>query len=348
MRTLLLGSLAVAEPMGQQIYEEEIADRAPALLAGTADVRRAVVRTLRSTLPGTVRIPARVLAQSSPPVRRAAGALMYHGADAVHRLDLRLPPGPHREILTVHDVVSWRFPDEATPPPAAVEECRRAEVVICPSQFSADEVSTVLGARNVVAIHNGVAGDLFDARPLGDDRLAALGLHRPFVLHAGGCTQRKNLAALAAAWPGVRSVHPDATLALVGPTDPRRTALFAGLAGAALLGRVPRTDLLGLLASASAVVVPSLYEGFGLPAIEGMATGAPVVASRTSSLPEVCGDAALLVAPTAEGLTAGLVSVLDGGDGVDERIRLGRIRARQFTWEASAAAHETIWRKRLG
>jgi glycosyltransferase involved in cell wall biosynthesis len=323
------------------------AARAPVLLAGAATVRRVVVRTLRSPYPGTTRLPAHILTDGTIRQRRAAARVAYRGADCVHRLDLRLPPGPDGEILTVHDVVSWRFPDEAVPPSVAAEEARRAAVVICPSQFSADEVATVLGVRNVVAIPNGVAPDVFGARPLSEERLAALGLRRPFVLHAGGCTRRKNLQALAAAWPAIRRARPATELALVGPADPRRNELFAGLPGAVLLGRLPRADLLGLLASAAAVVVPSIYEGFGLPALEAMAAGVPVVAARTSSLPEVCGDAALLVEPTEAALVEGLVYTLDGGADIEDLRRRGRERSGRFTWEASAEAHAAIWRSHL-
>ena len=121
---LALATLAVGQPMGQQVYEQEMADRAPGALGPGWAVDRVTVWTLRSPLAGTARIPSRLLADASPLVRRCVGTLLYRGHDVVHRFDLRLPPAPHPEVLTVHDVVSWRFPDEAMPPSDAASSAR--------------------------------------------------------------------------------------------------------------------------------------------------------------------------------------------------------------------------------
>ncbi len=333
--------------MGQQVYEHELAQRAPGELGDGWVVDPVTVRTLRSPLAGTVRLPSRVLATSSPLVRRSVAAVTYRGHDLVHRFDLRLPPARHPEVLTVHDVVSWRFPDEAMPPSDAAASARRAAAVVCPSQFSADEVSAQFGVSTCVAIANGVHPAFFEAAPLAPGRLADLGIRQPFVLHAGGCTQRKNLAGLAGAWAKVRSRHSDTQLVMMGPADPRRNMLFDPLPGTCLIGRVDDDTARGIMAASSAVVVPSVYEGFGLPALEGMAVGVPVVAARRSSLPEVCDDAAYLVEPDPDGLAGGIVAALDRGPETDAMISRGRRRASSFTWETSVAAHAAIWRASL-
>ncbi|MGX1703269.1 glycosyltransferase family 4 protein [Microbacterium sp. NPDC055357] len=331
--------------MGQQVYEEEIIRRAPRALGSGSSVSREIVRSMRSELPGTTRLPTWVLSRAPRPVRRAIGATMYRGADIVHRMGFGMPPARVPEIITIHDTVAWRFDDESLPEPFAADELRRAAAVIAPSQFAADDVAEYLGIDRVEAIHNGVDQRFFDAEALDSRALSNLGITGSYVLHAGGASKRKNLDALAEAWADVASARPDLTLVLSGPEHPRRTRLFAQLPRTRLLGRV-RGDLIpGLLAGASAVVVPSLYEGFGLPALEAMAVGVPVVAARTSSLVEVVGDAGVLVEPSGAAIAEGLVYAASDESSVGALAERGRLRAQGFTWERSAAHHAEVWRR---
>jgi glycosyltransferase involved in cell wall biosynthesis len=344
---LVLATIAVPVPMGQQVYEEEVAARAQSALGGAAEVRREITRGLRADLPGTVRLPRWLLSQAPTSVRRAVGATLYRGATAVHRMGMAMPPARVPEIVTVHDTVAWRFDDESDPEPFAAEEIRRSAAVISPSRFAADDVAERLGLDHVHVVHNGVDERWFAATPLTATERRDAGLPERYVLHAGGSSTRKNLAGLAAAWPRVRSACPDVSLVLCGPPSSRRTEKFAGLDGTHLAGLVDADLLPRVVASAEVVVVPSVYEGFGLPALEAMACGVDVVAADRSSLPEVCGDAGILVEPDGAALADGIVHAL-GGDGRAERVARGRARARQFTWDVSAAAHARIWRDVLG
>lgn len=343
-RRLTLATLAVGAPMGQQVYEEEIAARAPTVIGRDVRVSRTIARTLRSPLPGTVRLPHWVLREAPAGVRLAVGALLYPGADVVHRMGLSLPPARVPEVVTVHDTVAWRFSDESDPEPFAARETRRAAAVISPSRFAADDVAERLGLAKVHVVHNGVDDRFFDARALPPESLRALGVSGRYVLHAGGSSQRKNLEGLAAAWPLVRKAFPDVTLVLSGPPSGRRAQLFGPLPGTALVGRVDDSLIPGLIAGAAAAVVPSIYEGFGLPALEAMACRTPVVAANRSSLPEVCGDAAVLVEPDGRAVAEGLEHVLRRGGDVDEMVQRARTRAQEFTWDRSARQHAAIWR----
>ena len=337
--------------MGAQVYQEQVAGRAQAALDATADVpwavRRVIVRSLRSPLAGTRRLPLARVTRADPRVRRAIGRLLFGADDVTHRMNLELPPAPGADVVTLHDVVAWRFPDESAPVPAAPEELRRAAAVICVSAFTAQEAHDLLGLSDVHVIPNGVDERFFDAVPLSAGELTALGLPERFVLHAGGAAQRKNLDALAAAWPAVRRERPGLSLVLSGPPHPRRSALFAGLEGTVLAGRLADAVMPRVLASAQAVVVPSTYEGFGLPALEAMAARVPVVAAATSSLPEVVGDGGLLVAPQGPAIADGLLAVTSGDADVERMVEVARARAADFTWERCVAAHARVW-ARLG
>lgn len=349
MPRLSIVTTATAVPMGAQAYERHVVSRAPAALAALSgpaepwDVRHLVTRSLRSSLPGNRRLPMGWLAGASPRARAAVGRLAYAGGGLVHRMALELPPAPH-EVVTLHDVVAWRYADESPPVPAAAEELRRAAAVICVSAYTAAQAVDLLGLTDPVVVPNGVEQHYFGAEPLGADALSELGVTGPYVLTAGGASERKNLEGLAEAWPRIHAARPDLALVLAGPPHPRRTELLGALPGVRLVGRVADGILPGLYAAASVVVVPSLVEGFGLPALEGMAAGVPVVAADRSSLPEVVGDGGLLVEPTGRALADAVLDVLAGGADVAAMARRGLERARRFTWEVSAEGHARVWR----
>lgn len=343
MRTVCWTRLASALPMGQQLHEERLR---MALKAGHSDrfeIVDRVLQPLRGSSRADRRLPLRVVWRLPYGAAAAVGRKLYGSVDLVHRFDLRCPPSGRDEVVTVHDLPPWRFLDEGELPRWTIRSARKALLVICPSEFAADEVRTLLGVERVRVIPNGVDCSLGDAKPLSDAELGELGLEGLLVVHAGGATARKNLGALARAWPLVLSEAPDAVLALCGPPDPRRDESFGGLLRVRLLGHRSPDFVARLMRSAAAVVVPSLYEGFGLPALEAMAVGTPVVASSCGALPEVCGGAALLVDPSPDDLARGISTALAGGPRVERLRQLGLERAALFSWERAARETATAY-----
>ena len=344
---LTVAALASPAPMGAQAYEEQIWAAARGALAsidaGTWRVRRLTVRSLRAPLVGNRRLPMGALIAATPRVRRIVGRALYAGDTVSHRMNLELPPAPYGDVATLHDIVAWRFPDESAPVSAAADELRAADAVICVSEFTAQEAADHLGLQRVRVIPNGVDPRYFDAAPLGDAAHAELGLPERYVLHAGGSTERKNLEGLADAWPRVQRERPGLTLVLAGPPHPRRTTLFAGLPATMLTGRLPDAIMPAVMAGAEAVVVPSLYEGFGLPVLEAMAARVPVVAAATSSLPEVTDGHGLLTGTTGTEIAAGLLTATSGDSGLRQLVIDARAHAEHYTWERSAREHARVW-----
>lgn len=344
---LTIASLATTAPMGAEAYQEHIwrgaADALVAVDGRPWDTRRLVARSLRSPLPGNRRLPMKALATAGSRLRREFGRILFSGGGVSHRMNLEIPPPPSGDVVTLHDVVAWRFPDESAPVAAARAELRQADAVICVSDFSAQEAADLLGIRTIHVIPNGVDARYFSAAPLDPGARARWGIPDRYVLHAGGAAARKNLDGLAAAWPAVRRERPGLSLVLAGPAHPRREALFARLPGTILTGRLPDELMPSLVAGAEAVVVPSLYEGFGLPVLEGMAARVPVVAARTSSLPEVAGGHAILTGTTGSQIAAGILDATSGDTSLEARVAGGYAHACTYTWERSALGHARIW-----
>jgi glycosyltransferase involved in cell wall biosynthesis len=254
-----------------------------------------------------------------------------------------------RNVIVLHDAAALRHPEWYSPAYAAWQRrllpllARRALHLITVSAFSRAELGALLDAApdRVSVVPGGVDAAFSPGADAGRAR-AGLGLARPYVLCVASHTARKNLAALvpaahALALEGVEVV-------VIGGHRPQFAA-EAGLDGLRLLGHVPDTLLPGVYAGAEAFVLPSRYEGFGLPVLEAMAAGTPVVASDAGALPETCGGAARLVAPDPEAVRAALVGLL--GDAT-ERARLraaGLERAAAFNWDRTARAVDAVLRR---
>ena len=249
-------------------------------------------------------------------------------------------------VATMHDIVPIAHPDPRWTGwqknlrwrRRYAATVRRATLLIADSQFTADEIHRMLGVprdRMRVAL---LAADDFTVPPVKGDAeaLARLGVRQPFVLAVGAADRRKNLGLLERAMPRVVAEHPGTTLVMAGP---RRDAQppFADAPWHQTLGFVSEEELAALYRAAAVLVMPSTYEGFGLPVLEAMRLGTPVICARGSSLPEVGGDAALWVNGEDDaGLAAKIVQVLSDPR-LSARMRAASLeQASRFSWDETA------------
>ena len=289
----------------------------------------------------------------TPSVDRMLGVGSGGGADVVHATTWAIPPTSRPLAVTVHDVAFLRDPDHFTAHGSAYFHRalnitrKRADAIIVPSQATADDcVEAGLDASRITVIPHGLSHTPVTADQVEDFR-ARWDLTRPYILWVGTREPRKNLPTLLAAYRQMEDA--DLDLVLVGPagwgSDPTDAPLAPDRVH--VLGRLDDADLACAYAGARVFTFPSLWEGFGLPVLEAMAHGTPVVTSAGTCMEEVTGDAGLLVEPTdAAALAAALRTA--AGDAHDDLAAAGIERARRFTWEASATAHAEVYRHLAG
>ena len=284
---------------------------------------------------------------------------LFHGANFVIPVRSICP-----SVSTVHDLAFMKAPEAygvayrnyiRLQVRSAVSEARH---FICVSNAAKNDLVGVLGVseKRVSVIHHGVADEY---RPIEDNAQleevrGKLGVPARFALHVGVVQRRKNIETLiAAAAPLIRDGILDGVVLAgqegFGAERVREAAAVAGIRGRVFfLGHVPQVSMAALYGLAAVVVMPSWYEGFGMPVLEAMACGTPVVASSTSSLPEVVGDAALTVFPDdTAGLRQSICRLLADSTLYATMRRRGLERARLFSWTEAASHHLQVYRAAL-
>ncbi|HEX2481044.1 MAG TPA: glycosyltransferase family 1 protein [Methylomirabilota bacterium] len=285
-------------------------------------------------------------------------------ADLYHAPHYVCPPWlPCPAVVTVHDLIHLRFPVRHRHPLAPLYArlmlrlaVRRAHRLITVSESTRRDLVERLGARpeRIRVIPNGVGAPFAPPERSGglDPALTALGVMPPYFLFAGNPLPHKNVARLLDAFVGLPPVL--GQLVLVGIPPPARAHVDALCAAPRLGGRVTvlapvsAPVLARLYQSALAVVCPSLWEGFGLAALEAMACGAPVLAANRGGLPEVVGDAGLLVDPTNVDALRQAMYTLADQEPLRAALRArGLARARAFSWRHVAEATVAVYREAL-
>lgn len=285
-----------------------------------------------------------------------------NGSDLIHSLHYTHPLfSLTPRVVTIHDLTFLIFPELHTLVRRVImpffirRAMKNAEALIFVSKATLDDAARLLpiGCNLRCVVPLGVA----PFRPISkDDRsskeiLSRFDVYQPYLLFLGTLEPRKNIVRIVEAFERVAESHPTLCLVLAGKLGWHTSEIASAIEHSSVrsrirhLGFVTEAEKASLLHNCAALVYPSLYEGFGLPVLEGMAAGAPVITSNISSMPEVAGDAALLVDPTSvEAIASAMEELAWDMDLVANLRRAGPIQASAFTWKNTAESTCAIYR----
>ncbi len=333
------------------------------LSAGQQNLHSRPAGASPALLPGCDRLPGLVILGTVllPSVARRLALDVVH--DPTGLAPFALGGGTARTVVTVHDVFAWSIPGHSTVADTLLYHhwlprvLPQVDAVITDSQVSRTDIVRYLhlSSDRVHVIYPGVSSYLFRASEQDSRSFEAKGRFPDhYILFVGSVEKRKNVDGLLRAYAGLRRMGEQRPLVVAGvqrsnARDLPQLVEQLGLQGnVQFIGYVPDKDLPSLYSGADLFVFPSLYEGFGLPPLEAMACGTPVVCSNAGSLPEVVGDAALMVDPhDTEGLTEAMRRVLADNELRLDLRRRGLRRAAEFTWERTAQETLVVYERLL-
>lgn len=261
------------------------------------------------------------------------------------------PVFAHNHVITLHDIAIFPHPEWFSSSYSLWKKtlipqvAKRAKGILTVSEFSKSVICTYLDIppQKVKAVYNGV--DIRRFKPAADSTIQNVrnkyDLNTPYLLTLGSLDPRKNFKRTAEAWELCKKQEglKNFVLAIAGGSNANFNNLVWGSSGdsAKLLGYVDDEDLPALYSGAAGFILPSLFEGFGLPVIEAMACGTPVITSNTTALDEISADAALKVTPSdTNAIKEGILELLNSPGLQTKLIDRGLKRARRFSWDKAA------------
>jgi len=276
--------------------------------------------------------------------------------DIFHSLSGCVPKkADFKTIMTIHDLAYYYFPDYLTPPTIKffkkyyMESAQSADALIAISESTKKDIMKFweVPEDRIHVIHHGVSDKYFERKPDNEilETKKKYSIPGDYFLFVGELNYRKNIHTLIKAFEIFQRENKGCKLVLTGKLQKgtygntinsiiKETGLKNDII---FTGRVTMDELFCLYQGATAFVFPTLYEGFGLPVLEAMASGTPVISSNTSSIPEVAGDAAILVDPEdKEAVAEAMLEILNKPDLSDILVQKGLVRGKDFTWRITA------------
>ncbi len=289
--------------------------------------------------------------------------LLYHRIDLIHSLHYTFPLlCPCRRVVTIHDMTHYLWPEMHTFGRRVAMSffggmaLRRAEGVLFVSESTRKDAERLFGPghnfRDVtpLAVDHAIFNDIQPYTIV--ETLSRLDIQQPYILFIGTLEPRKNVVRLIQSFELLSSQYPHHSLVIAGKLGWHYAATLEAIERSPNRARIHRVgyvaseDKAPLIAGCDLLAYPSLYEGFGLPALEGMAAGIPVITSNVSSLPEVTGDAAVLIDPySIEQLATAINSILSD-DKLREWLRhAGKEQAYKYSWKTTACVTYAAYKR---
>ncbi len=304
--------------------------------------------------------PATVLLTAWKSTHRFDLSKQFQDVDIVHATNYLAPPTKKPLLITIHDLTMLKYPELVSSQVRSLSNVIKKRLkdgafVHVPSEAIKKDVLEYFGVaiddETKIHVVPFALPKLVNSKP--SEQIQELSEGEPYIVCIGALEPRKNHVRLISAFEKVHKEHPHVRLMLVGPPGPASEKITQQIellspsarSKVAVLGKVSDADRTFLLKNAHLLAYPSIYEGFGLPLLEAMATDTPILTSSEGSLPEIARDAAHFVNPFDEDdIAEGIIKLLDDEKLRDQLVTKGKLQAKNYSWEQTTSKLTEVYK----